>query len=124
VNLKVLSARLQERYRSRHFIPSSLRQTVVDVAWVVATKTNGEVVLGLRVEIVEMDCSSSLSDLGVSLVFAGCLFLARKSATIENTRLTKFFAAKSDRLLGKPARRILHFDSFLKAFTSSSRAVL
>ncbi len=43
---------------------------------------------------------SSLSDLGVSHVIAGCLFLTRKSATVENARLAKFSAPKSDKLLG------------------------
>jgi hypothetical protein len=47
----------------------------------------------------EQAMARSLSDLGVSHVIAGCLFLTRKSATIENKRLTKFFAAKSDKLL-------------------------
>ncbi len=43
--------------------------------------------------------TSSLSDLGVSHVIAGCLFLTRKSATVENARLAKFSAPKSDKLL-------------------------
>ncbi len=45
--------------------------------------------------------TSSLSDLGVSHVIAGCLFLTRKSATVENARLAKFSAPKSDRLLDR-----------------------